>query len=113
MRPFSIYLCFLFLYGVFAASACNKEEKYLQKKAMMEAALEEKLINYKTNHAEKCRTNIMAKAKIIVDSTMLANARNIKVVDSLDRPPKPTKPGVPTPKSLTDTSEVAPLLPID
>lgn len=101
------------LLGLFSLLSCEDEEHQEKRRAMIHEAFEKRIATYRKDHARKCRREVMEFAKLIVDSTMLARARNIKVVDSLSRPPKPGKPSPPPPKILEDTLEVAPLLPLD
>ncbi len=100
------------IFGLLTYSSCEEsEEDKLLRKALIEKTYQERVGKYKQQVYNKCRKDILATAKIISDSTLLDNARNIKVVDSIQRPPKPLKPGFPEPKSIDDSSEVAPFLP--
>ncbi len=100
------------IFGVLTYSSCEEsEEDQLLRKNLIEQTYQERITKYRQSVYDKCRKSILATAKIISDSTLLDNARNIKVVDSIQRPPKPLKPGFPEPKSINDSSEVAPFLP--
>ncbi len=103
----------LLLLLVLSYSACRKGPKPLSREARIQNTIDERLRQYRVSHQDRCRKNIMSLAKKQVDSTMLANARNLKVVDTIQRPPKPVRPELPDVKTLEDTLEVAPLLPID
>jgi len=100
-----IFLCVSGFY-----SCGPTEEELLQRKALVQQTYLKRLAKYKQEHRNRCRREILKEAKIIADSTLLANARNVKVVDSIPRPPKPIKPGLPTPKSLDDSLEIEPFL---
>lgn len=113
MRTKSKYWMMLSFLTLLLFLSCDDEEARKKRRALIKEAYLHKLALYKSTHAAKCREKVLAQAKIIADSTMLANARNIKVVDSLSRPPKPIKPGPPVPKKLEDSLEVAPLLPFE
>ena len=94
-------------------AACRKNPDLPSRETLIQNAIDKRLGQYRQSHEDRCLRNVLSLAKKQVDSTMLANARNLKVVDTIPRPPKPSKPGLPEGKTLTDTLEVAPLLPID
>ncbi len=93
--------------------ACQSDENLPSREVLVQRALDKRLQKYKQSHGNRCYKNVLQRAKVLVDSTMLANARQVKVIDSIPRPPKPTKPEPPIAKSLDDTLELAPLLPLD
>ena len=95
------------------ASTCAPKEELPSRETLIQQALEKKLEKYERSHAKRCRDKVLKKAKELVDSIMLAEARQVLVVDSIPRPPKPTKPEAPEPLPLEDTLELAPLLPLD
>lgn len=103
----------LIFFSLLFFGACESEEQRQKRRAIIQQAYEERIAQYQADHTKKCRQEVMELAKFIADSTMLSRARNIKVVDSLGRPPKPNKPLPPPTKILEDTLEVAPLLPLD
>ena len=105
-------LGWLLLFGT-VCPACRKGPQLPSRETLVQNAIDKRLRQYRQSHEERCMRNVFSTAKKQVDSTMLANARNLKVVDTIPRPPKPSKPGLPEGKTLTDTLEVAPLLPID
>ncbi len=84
----------------------KKEPLTFQQK--VDKQLNEKLRVYKKQAYDKCRKKVMDKAIIIVDSTMIADAKNLKTVRE-DKPGKPVKPAKPTILVPNDSSAVAPI----
>ena len=111
MNYFSGILSLIFL--AMLLSSCQSEAEKLRRQELVDRTLEERLAEYRQASYDNCRKDILAKAKMIADSTLLANAIYVKVFDSLPRPPKPQKPGTPQPKTLKDTLGLAPILPLE
>ncbi len=111
MKKNHLLLAIVALFGLLGYASCGaSEEDQLLKEALIEQTYQDRVAKYEKEHHKKCRKNVLTTAKILADSTLLDNARNIKVVDSIQRPPKPLKPGFPEAKSLDDSLEIAPFL---
>lgn len=105
------YFCIpvLLFASVLFFGACEPQPK-IDRDALVEAEVEKKLRKYKIVHWNNCEESVLKAAKEIVDSTMLARARNIRVIDPVSRPEKPTKPLIPETKILEDTLPLKPIL---
>lgn len=96
-----VVLCLgLFLFSCKAPEGKSKQD-------VMNERLERKLISWKATYAKKCSKDVLEAAAAIVDSTLIANARNSR---RKNRPPKPRKPGQPVVEIPVDTTPIAPLI---
>ena len=73
----------------------------------MQEKLEEKLANWRSELEKKCKERVLDSAIVIVDSTLIANARRNRESET---PPLPGRPGKPQITLPEDTTPVAPLL---
>ena len=97
------------LIAVFAlcANACERPPSKTKAQVMQER-LDERLDRWRESLLNRCRQDVLDAATVIVDSTLLANARQNRDVSGLpDIPGRPNRPGFETPK---DSTPVAPLL---
>jgi len=101
MKIFSILL---FL-GLFFATC--ESATHIDKDAVIEEKVQERLDNYKRIIFKKCRNKILEEASVLADSIILERAKMLK--DSLQRPPKPTRPEKPALLELKDSLNLAPL----
>lgn len=74
----------------------------------MQEKLAEKLANWRAELEENCRERVLDSAIVIVDSTLIANARRNRESET---PPLPDRPGKPTFTLPEDTTPIAPVLP--
>ncbi len=73
----------------------------------MQERLEEKLGNWRADLDKNCREKVLDSAIVIVDSTLIVNARLNRESESPALPDRPGKPQIVLPE---DTTPVAPLL---
>ncbi|MFK8100929.1 MAG: hypothetical protein AB8G15_00325 [Saprospiraceae bacterium] len=75
----------------------------------VEELVAQNLKKFKKERAKECFTGVLKEANRLVDSTLLANAKNKKVF-SVIKPPIPDKPVKPDPLPPIDSAEVKPIL---
>lgn len=91
-------------------AACESEgEKQQFEQMLIEKDVEERLVQYKRILEENCEAKVLEEATRIADSIIIEQARMLK--DTLLKPIKPERPGVPEIKTLEDTLKVKPFLP--
>ena len=86
-----------------------QDSEMMTKEQFVEKHLNEKLQKYKNDKAKKCRQKAIDKANEIVDSILIAQARNIRI-DTVQRPPKPIKPNRPNILTPNDTTPIRPVI---
>lgn len=90
-------------------ASCKQEKT--DRSPLLEAALSERLEAFRQTQERFCKEKSLEKAVKVVDSILVARARLEK--DSLDKPPRPTRPERPALQSPLDSSPVRPLLPAE
>jgi hypothetical protein len=90
-------------------TACVKKPPAITKEEVIQGKVVERLNRWKDDWEKKCRKEVMERATVIVDSTILANARFNRDTSGLPKmPQRPEKPGFSAPN---DTTPIRPLLP--
>lgn len=79
-----------------------------ERMAYIEKQVEERINEYKSIIDERCMERILEEANRQTDSILLVKAR-LERGDSLNKPPRPDKPGKPEVKTIIDSVPVAPL----
>ena len=91
-----------------AAPACEKKPPPKTKQQIMQEKLEERLAIWKADMTGSCVEKALEKAVLIVDSTLIANARQHRDLSGKPAiPPRPEKPAFTVP---ADSLPVRPLL---
>lgn len=91
-------------------SACDPP-KGKTKSEVIEERIAHRMSNWLHTYNKKCREEALDAAAIIVDSTLIVNARRHK--DTLNRPPRPMKPDNPNFVAPEDSIPIAPLVDLD
>jgi len=82
--------------------ACEpKEDQSVRVQAMVDQLVQDRIQSHKDIRLARCREEMLREAGGKVDSMLLEEARLTR--DTLDRPPKPTKPGQPLLRTLPDS----------
>jgi hypothetical protein len=93
---------------LFGTSACEKKLPPKTKQQIMQEKLEERLAIWKADMTGNCLEKAFEKAVLIVDSTLIANARQHRDLSGKPFiPPRPEKPAFAVP---ADSLPVKPLL---
>ena len=100
----SIMLIFLF-------SAFQEKPKPPTLRELIDAAVEEKLREFSKTHRENCKKKVLKRANEIVDSTLFARAKAMRI-DTVPKPPKPDKPEKPEILTIEDTTPLKPFFEI-
>ncbi len=94
----------------FLSPACQPEyDEQAIAKQLMDEALQERIDNYKRIRAERCWDGVLREANRLVDSILFMEAK--MAMDTVTRPPLPTRPVAPEKKILEDSTPVKPFLP--
>lgn len=99
----------IFLIAAGLSACIKKRDRQAEIDALIQQTIKERLANYRKVRLEQCREKILAEATRQADSIMILEA--LLSTDSINRPPKPTRPERPEIKLLDDTTPVRPLLP--
>ena len=86
-----------------------QDSEMMTKEQFIQMHLNEKLQKYKSDSGKKCRQKAIDQATQIVDSILIAQARNIRI-DTVQRPPKPIKPTRPNILTPNDTTPIRPVI---
>ena len=96
---------------IFVLSAFQKQaENHLTIEELKEIEIEKQIERYSTKRMATCYRLAIEKAGQIVDSILIARAQSMLLVDTITKPPKPSKPIAPEAKIVEDTTPIAPLL---
>ncbi len=99
-------ICFCILFSLLLLACKKKKQRNLP---TVEELIAQNLEQFKKERAKECFDGVLKEANRIVDSTLLANAKNKKVF-SVIKPPIPDKPIKPDPLPPIDSAEVKPIL---
>ena len=97
---------------IFILTYCHQPDREELVKPLMEERLEERLSEVKNHERNKCYETLMTDAIKIADSLLRENPLLFKI-DSLERPPKPSKPVAPEIQKPSDTVLLKPLIEVD
>ncbi len=90
-------------------ASCQQADQEELKAQLIERRIEERLNQYVAVEEEKCLTSLMSEASEVADSILRANPILIRI-DSLQRPPKPSKPLPPLFDRPKDSIVIAPII---
>lgn len=105
------YLWIIVVIGPIAWSCTSRKDRNLERQRVQEVLMQEhidqRIVEYQTTSAEKCQREFFSKANLIVDSILLDDAR--KRLDTIPKPDRVDRPGLPEILEFTDTSKLDPL----
>lgn len=106
-HAFPTYLFFSVAIAVLASAGCLRKPPSKTKEQVMQEKLQERLDRWHADMENSCTRRVMERAAIIVDSTLLADARFKR--DTSDLPPVPGRPEKP---AFTPPRDSVPIRPI-
>ena len=105
------YLWIIVVIGAIAWSCTSRKDRNLERQRVQEELMQEhidqRIEEYQMTSAEKCQREFFSKANLIVDSILLDDAR--KRLDTIPKPDRVGRPGLPEILEFTDTSKLDPL----
>ena len=105
------YLWIIVVIGPIAWSCTSRKDRNLERQRVQEVLMQEhidqRIVEYQTTSAEKCQREFFSKANLIVDSILLDDAR--KRLDTIPKPDRVGRPGLPEILEFTDASKLDPL----
>ena len=105
------YLWIIVVIGPIAWSCTSRKDRNLERQRVQEVLMQEhidqRIVEYQTTSAEKCQREFFSKANLIVDSILLDDAR--KRLDTIPKPDRVGRPGLPEILEFTETSKLDPL----
>ncbi len=87
--------------------ACTQDREPLVQE-LVEEEVARKLADFIATEKAKCLQEVMEEASMATDSILRANPILIRL-DSLDKPSRPEKPGVPPMEKPPDSIQIAPI----
>ena len=96
---------------LFTTSCQMETNDPIDKQTLIAIEVNKKLEKYEKTVLKKCREQVLEDAVLVVDSILIARAKAQR--DTSSKPPKPDKPDRPAIIAIEDTSEIAPLLPLE
>lgn len=113
MRYKSIFfILIVFIFSAFQAKKVDVESDIEVKTVedLIALKVEKRVFGFKERTLNRCKERVMKRANEMVDSILIARARQTIIIDSIQKPPKPTKPEMPEVPIVEDTTPVKPLL---
>lgn len=102
----------LLLIVVFSAFQSKNENEGIKTiEELIQLKVSEKVSTFKNRSIERCQERVIKRANEIVDSILIAQAKRVSIIDSIQKPPKPIKPEKPIIPIVEDTTPIKPLLP--
>jgi len=101
---FPLALCALLVLSMGFQKKEKETDLSFQQKLEMELA--KKILKLKQDKYKECQTKLLERANQIADSTLIAEARDLKT--PVEKPPKPEKPEQPELMAVEDSTKVAP-----
>lgn len=99
----------IFLIGPLLIIGCQADTDAIIQR-MMDERIEKRISEFVTKEKERCLEKIMVEAALAADSSLRANPILI-LLDSLHRPPVPSKPNRPPLELPRDSIQIAPIVP--
>ena len=109
---FFILIVIVFIFSAFQAKKVDVESDIEVKTVedLIALKVEERIKRYKKTAEERCEIKVMSRANKIVDSLLIDRARKTIIIDSIQKPPIPSKPEKPEVPILNDTTPIRPFL---
>ena len=99
----------IFILGTLFISGCQADTDAIIQR-MIDTRIEKRISEFISKEKERCLEKIMVEAAIAADSALRANPILI-LLDSLHRPPVPSKPQRPQLELPRDSIQIAPIVP--
>ena len=102
------YLCLLML---ILAQACGPPDHSEMQAILMEKRLDDRINQFIQDEKTKCKVDLMAEASRLADSLLRVSNPVLIQIDSIQKPPRPTKPEAPNFSKPADSVKIAPIIP--